>query len=114
MYPAPEKFFRKIFEKYFTFPKGCAIIVSEPSERHSHRGIKMKKVYEVCTLDGTVEYETEAALLKDYEKRETLANNTHRVELQGAPLLAGLFGPVFGGRDRIRYESRELYLSLCE
>ena len=80
---------------------------------------KRGKVYTVCTTDGCTEYATESELLQNYEKRGTVADSIRRYELQGAPILAGLCGPMFDGYDndnnaRIRYESSDLYAILSE
>ena len=80
---------------------------------------KRGKVYEVCTTNGCTEYKTEAELLQDYEKRGTVADSIRRYELQGAPILAGLCGPMFDGytkdnNARIRYESSDFYAIMGE
>lgn len=94
--------------------------IAEQSERIYLDELKQRgKVYEVFTLDGCTEYKTESELLQDHEKRGTVADSVRRFELQGAPILAGLCGPMFDGYDkndcaRIRYESSDLYAILSE
>lgn len=80
---------------------------------------KCGKVYTVCTVDGCTEYKTETELLQAHEKTGEICDTIRRYELQGAPTLAGLCGPMFDGYDkdncaRIRYESSDLYALMSE
>lgn len=94
--------------------------LGENSERVYLDELKQRgKVYEVCTVNGCTTYQTESELLKDYEKRGEIADTIRRYELQGAPILAELCGPMFDGYDknncaRIRYEASDLYAILSE
>ena len=77
---------------------------------------QVQKVYRVVKAfgeNGTEEYESEAELLKNYEKTGVLSDNVRRYELQGTPKLKGLCGAMFDGYENgkavIRYETQEIY-----
>lgn len=77
---------------------------------------QVQKVYRVVTgfgADSVEEYESEAELLKNYEKTGVLSDNVRRFELQGTPKLKGLCGAMFDGYENgkavIRYETQAVY-----
>ena len=77
---------------------------------------QVQKVYKVVKgfgADSVEEYETEADLLRKYEKTGVLSDNVRRYELQGTPKLKGLCGAMFDGYENgkavIRYETQAVY-----
>lgn len=94
--------------------------LAENSERVYMQELKkVEKIYKVVKGFGVgnVEtYETEAELLKKYEKNGVLSDNVRRYELQNTPILKGLCGAMFDGYENgkavIRYETQEVYNAL--
>lgn len=68
---------------------------------------------QVVAETGTNIYETEAELLEHYEKNGEMNDTIRRIELQGAPYLSELYGPMYDGEYNgatvIRYESKKVY-----
>lgn len=72
--------------------------------------------YRVSTQYGRQEFGPEVDFLaamevRGYEFERVHRNPTTRKELQGQPVFAGLYGPMWDG-DAVRYESHERYLDL--
>ena len=74
----------------------------------------MNKIYQIATLNERI-YPT----IEQLEQSELYAGQYHGIGrecLQGAPILSGLYGPMYNGTDEngnviIRYESKEMYLT---
>jgi|GEM_PF-3169806 len=75
-----------------------------------------KKVYVVRTTRGTETFNSEEALARKYRITGRFSRPGTRKELQGAPKLQGLLGPMYdgkrGGATRIRYEDKQTYKEL--
>lgn len=85
---------------------------------YTERGVEnvaaeLPRVYNVVTENGLTVYDDVAGLLNAYDKRGEMHDTIHRAELQGAPILCGLCGPMYDGerdgRVVIRYETRQAY-----
>lgn len=94
--------------------------IGEESERIHLPEIEGRgKVYHVISMRKIDIYETEVDFLKQYEEKGRVNNTYCRHELQGAPRIKGLCGPMYDGMDRegrsiIRYETSEVndYMSI--
>lgn len=108
-------FDKEIFYKIVDSVNGDKI--GENSERvYMHHLQNVQKVYRVIKgfgADNVEEYESEAELLKKYEKTGVLCDTVRRFELQNTPKLKGLCGAMFDGYENgkavIRYETQAVY-----
>lgn len=86
--------------------------IGENSERTTPKNTE-KPIYRVVTESGCAEFCDVSELLKKHETRGIFRNEVCRRELQGAPLLEGLVGPMYdgteAGRPVLRYESKQIY-----
>lgn len=73
----------------------------------------MERIYYVVSTDGATYYDGIEDLKRHFEIVGEVRDSIRRAELQGAPKIKGLAGPMYDGeRDGkacIRYETREAY-----
>lgn len=78
------------------------------------RATKAILVLTVGVIEISIENLESAAEVRGFKVIGYYHNPKTREEMQGAPLLSGLFGPSYGGAGIVRYEDHEMNRRLSQ